>query len=69
MTVKEQANAIIEVCRAVIATVKEAKEVPAGTVYAALMAQGCTLAQYQQIESLCLETGLITKRGDLLCAA
>lgn len=62
----EKARAIVSVCRAVIQTVREAGKTPAGTIYAALMAQGCSLQQYEQIERLIIETGQIRKSGDLL---
>lgn len=56
-------HAIYEACAA------KPEGLPAGTVYALLMAQGCTLAQYEQIEALMLRSGVITKKGDLLFAA
>lgn len=42
--------------------------VPAGSIYALLMAHGCTLEQYQGIEGMLVRTGLVSKRGDLLFA-
>lgn len=69
MNATEKAMAIVEVCKAVIQTVQEAKSVPAGTVYAALMVQGCSLSQFDQIISLCVDAGKIRKNGDLLVAA
>ena len=39
---------------------------PAGIMYAAMMAQGCTLDQFHQITSATQSAGLITRDGDLI---
>ena len=39
---------------------------PAGVMYAAMMAQGCTLAQFNQITSATQSAGLIVRAGDLI---
>jgi hypothetical protein len=39
---------------------------PDGVMYAAMMAQGCTLAQFAQITSATQSAGLITRSGDLI---
>jgi len=66
--VSGQERALLQVVLAVREAVAAAGALgcPAGTVYAALMAQGCTIQQYEQIEALMLRTGAITKKGDLL---
>ena len=38
---------------------------PGGTLYAALMAYGCTLEQFEQIMSSLVTCRLLEKRGDL----
>lgn len=61
---------ILEVCKAIYEAVSAAGPAgcPAGTVYAALMQHGCTLEQYERLEALCLRSGILTKKGDLLFA-
>ena len=49
------AAAIIEAC--------EAGPVPGGTLYAALMAQGCTLPQFERITTALVGAGVLQKRG------
>jgi hypothetical protein len=68
--VSAQERALLQVVLAVREAVAAAAPLgcPAGTVYAALMAQGCTIQQYEQIEALMLRTGAMTKKGDLLFA-
>ncbi len=62
--------ALLQVIRAVVDAVAASGSAgcPAGTVYAALMTQGCTLEQYEQIEGMMIRVGAVTKRGDLLFA-
>jgi hypothetical protein len=38
---------------------------PAGPIYAALMAQGCTLEQFEQLMGVLVETGRLRKQGHL----
>lgn len=40
--------------------------IPAGTIYANLMTQGCTLEQYESLERILIGAGAIKKKGDLL---
>ena len=63
---KIRAQAVIEIVRSVAETIREAKRVPAGTIYAALMTQGCTMQQYDQIEGLLLRSGVVRKANDEL---
>lgn len=42
---------------------------PSGTLYAALMAQGCTLNQYEQIMAGLVRAGRLTQSGHLYFVA
>lgn len=42
--------------------------VPGGTLYAALMTQGCTLAQFEAIMGALVAAGKLDKRGELYFA-
>lgn len=63
---KAQATALREVAKAIILTVKEVGNMgaPGGIMYAALMAQGCTLDQFEQIMGGLTRAGYLDKRGD-----
>jgi hypothetical protein len=65
---REDRNALLtakRVCDAVIATVNETPDgAPAGPMYAALMPY-LSLAQFDAMMRLLVETGRITRRGDL----
>ena len=63
---KIMASAVVEILRSVAETIREAKRVSAGTVYTALMTQGCTMQQYEQIEGLLLRSGVVRKANDEL---
>ena len=56
----------IALVRAVADAIKDAGEIPAGTLYAALMTKGCTIEQYNGLESILIRSGLATKAGDML---
>ncbi len=62
----QQAMAVREVAGAVVEAVKAAGPIgaPAGVMYAAMMAQGCTLAQFQSLMDSFTRLGLITRMGD-----
>lgn len=61
-----QINALRAVAAAIIDSVKAAGPTGAsgGVIYAALMAQGCTLSQYQSIMSGLVRAGMLTQNGD-----
>jgi hypothetical protein len=63
-------SAAVEVVRLIYVAIAESGPlgVPAGTVYAALMAHGCSLQQYEKIEATMVRSGLIRKSGNLLHA-
>ena len=62
-------HAAVEVMKAVYDTIKNAGPIPAGTLYSVLMAEGCTLSQYQSIEDTLVASGLVIKEGQFLSAA
>jgi len=55
------------VCDAVIDSVAAGGKLgtPAGTLYAALMTQGCTLEQFDRLMGGLVDIGKLEKRGDL----
>lgn len=63
-------QALKAVCDAVLASVKAAGSLgaPAGTLYAALMAYGCTLEQFESIMGALVRIGMLKKRGHLYFA-
>ena len=63
---KIRAHAAIEIVRSVADAIKDAGRIPAGTLYAGLMAQGCTLGQYEQLEAMLIRSGVIRKSNDEL---
>jgi hypothetical protein len=54
------------VLEAVLSAVESAgpEGVPGGTLYAALMTQGCTLEQYAVLMDLLTSSGVLVKRGE-----
>jgi len=65
-TTMDDQKKILALVRAMADAIKDAGEIPAGTLYAALMTHGCTMEQYNGLESILLRAGLVTKAGDLL---
>jgi hypothetical protein len=63
----EQAKALRQVADAIIATVRESGPLgaPAGHMYAALMAHGCTLEQFEGIMSGLVSAKMLSKSGEL----
>ena len=59
--------AALQIYKAVIDSIRESGErgIPGGTIYAALMAHGATIAQYEALMQSLLNTGLISKSGEL----
>lgn len=64
------AAAIVAILDAITQSVAAAGEfgAPAGVLYAALMAHGCTLNQFQSFMSYLERRGKVTRRGDLYFA-
>ena len=67
----EQIKALQAIANAIIETVRESGPLgaPSGIMYAALMAQGCSLEQYQQIMSGLVRAGKLRQSGDCYHAA
>lgn len=57
---------VLDLLRAVCEAVREAGEIPAGSLYVVLMTQGCTLAQFNGLVDILTGSGLVSKHGDLL---
>jgi hypothetical protein len=62
---KEQIKAAFQMVTAVTEAIREAGEIPAGTLYAVLMGR-VDLAGFEKIVSIVTGAGLVEKRGDLL---
>lgn len=62
----EQIKALLIIANAIVETVKESGPLgaPGGHIYAALMVQGCTLNQYEQIMAGLVGANLVRKSGD-----
>lgn len=64
MANRDQMLAAVQLCKALIETIREAGPMgaPSGHMYAALMDE-ISLEQYQQIMAICKSTGLVEERG------
>lgn len=64
---QQQAAALRQVVGAVVDTVREVEPhgAPGGVLYAGMMAQGCTLQQFQGIMAGCVRAGWLTKDGEV----
>lgn len=72
MTATEQEKkAVLAVCSAVIDAVEAGGDqgAPGGILYAALMAHGCTLHQFEMIMGTLVRTGVLVKRGQCYFSA
>ena len=62
----QQVKALQSVAKAIIESCKTFA--PGGVIYAALMSQGCTLNQFQQIMSQLVGAGMLTQDGECYTA-
>lgn len=62
---KEQLKAGFSAVVAVTEAIREAGEIPAGTLYAVLMGR-CDIVAFEKLVSVIVGSGLVEKRGDLL---
>lgn len=65
MTQDQKRAAILMIIDAIIDTIREAGPLgaPGGVMYAALMAHGITLAQFEQLMGAIVRSGKVVKRG------
>jgi hypothetical protein len=63
---KQQFKSGFNVIVAVTETIREAREIPAGTLYAALMQYGCDIEAFEKLIAIVTGSGLVEKRGNLL---
>jgi hypothetical protein len=62
----QQAEALRLIAAAIIEAISAAGPIgPSGHIYAGLMTQGCTLAQYEQIMDGLQRAGMVTHEGHL----
>lgn len=66
MNQTEKIKAAIGIVRAVADTVKELGRAPRGVLYAALMAKGASMADYEKIEAMLIRAKLVRRTGDEL---
>ncbi len=66
----QQATALKMICAAVVDVIKCAGDLgaPGGVLYAALMAHGCSLNQFESLMGAMVRAGVVQKRGDLYFA-
>ncbi len=67
VAVAEQIAALRAIADAIVEAVKATGPMgaPGGVIYAALMASGCTLTQYETIMSAMVRSRILTRHGDL----
>ena len=61
----QQIQALRAIAKAILATITECKEAPAGVLYAGLMAQGCSLDQFQSIMGTLERNGFVSLECDV----
>ena len=59
-------NAALQIVKAVCETIREAGSIPSGTLYAALMTQGCTLQQYEYLTDTIKRAGVVREENHVL---
>lgn len=64
-TSKEQLKAGLDIILAVTEAIREAREIPAGTLYAVLMAK-LDYQAFEKVVAIITGSGLVEKRGDVL---
>lgn len=67
MTEAPTARGIATVLELIVEAVKEsgAHGMPGGSLYAALMAYGCSFSMYEELMAVLLREGRVVKRGQL----
>ncbi len=71
MTREQARAALVQIANAIVETVKEAGDqgTPGGVLYAAMMAHGASLEQFEQLMAALVAVKKLRKRGDLYFAA
>jgi hypothetical protein len=66
MTTQQKQIAFIRLIQSIGEVLRENKETQRGTLYSALLGQGCSLEQYERIENIFIESGRVKKVNHLL---
>jgi hypothetical protein len=66
MTTQQKQIAFIRLVQSIGEVLRENKETQRGTLYSALLGQGCSLEQYEKIENIFIESGRVKKVNHLL---
>lgn len=66
MSSKKDIAEAVQVVAAIAETIREVGEVPSGTLYAGLMAKGCTFPQYEKILGVLVRSGLVRVKNHLV---
>lgn len=66
MTTQQKQIAFIKLVQSIGEVLRENKETQRGTLYSALLGQGCTIEQYERIENIFVESGRVKKVNHLL---
>ena len=61
-----KAKAMIELVQAIADTIRNAKQIPSGHLYAMMMEYGCTLETYRYLLGILVESGRVACRGNVL---
>ena len=59
----ETVGSAIRLIKIVADAMREANEIPSGTIYAALMQYGCTMEQFEAMVRILIRAGLIEHTG------
>ena len=65
MPTQAEKKAALSMIIAVTEAIREAREIPEGTLYAVLMGR-CEFPAFEKMVALIVHTGLVEKRGNLL---
>jgi hypothetical protein len=68
MLTKTEINLVLKLVQICIDAIKEtgAQGIPAGLLYSGLMSQGCTIGQYEALEHLICNSGVVRKSSNVL---
>jgi hypothetical protein len=66
MTTQQKQIAFLRLVQSIGELLRENKETQRGTLYSALLGQGCSIEQYERIENIFVESGKVRKVNHLL---